>query len=422
MVKLAPTLLLSVASFVAFTEANNKPNPGACFLTVPKDPLTPEGLAAPYILKKGNCDQTIANQQVFVEATIFDPATKTFAVYQPLVINEGTKPAIKPIVPVIPKGAVVGLWFGANSNSITLQGHIKGCVNGLSNKDIFGQVAFCNADAFFKSVHAADKGNGVVIPPIGTDIDGRPCPTTRFFGIIDQDQSDNVITTYLQTGNQFAQATKANRKELKNFTEIANGSDNALVADLLDPPLKCTPFQAPSLMESGVVLGSMALNELHATQQGAPVALVPADDPMVLSNGKPSLAKLNAYRRGVDQPLIRSLKQATTLAYCTSFDKIAPGYIQSIERLIVGSPSPDTAAANNLFTFMGQRYANSWINLGCDKALKKTSAVTVTKDMNGVAIAVQFNQSKPIKPKKTHHKKHHGGDDSDSGDDDSSSD
>ncbi|KAG0246875.1 hypothetical protein B0O80DRAFT_496588 [Mortierella sp. GBAus27b] len=398
-------LLSLTASLLMVAEA--KVVPGACFLQVPEDPLSAKGLATPYILKKGNCDQTNAEQQVFVEATVFDPETNTFGVYHPLVINEGTKPAIKPVVPELPKHAVVGLWFGANANSVTLTGHIKGCVNGLSSKDIFGQVAFCNAENFFKAVHAADKkGKGVVIPPIGKDIHGHACPTTRHFGIIDQDQSDNVITTYLQSNNKrFAQATKANRNRLGKFVEFANGSDNALVAELIDPAIGCTPFKAKSLMEDDVKLGSMALNELHATRQRPPVALIPAADPMVLSNNKQSLAKVNAYRKGVDQPLIKSLKQATTKAYCTNFGRIAPHYIQSIQKQLITRPSPAPAVANNLLTFMGQRYAASWVNLGCDKVLKKTSDITVTVE-NGVAIKIHFHQSMPISKPKTSHPKY----------------
>ncbi|KAK3825760.1 MAG: hypothetical protein J3Q66DRAFT_278371 [Benniella sp.] len=374
-----------------------KKAPGACFLHVPKDPLTAKGLATPFILKNGNCDQTDPAQQVFVEATIFDPDTKTFGVYHPLVINEGTEPAIKPIVPTLPKNAIVAIWFGANSESVTLTGHTKECVNGLSKKDIFGQVAFCNAENFFKAVHESDK-EGASIPPIGTDLHGNPCPTTRHFGIIDQDPSDNVIATYLQKGHRFAQATKANRKKLGKgkFIEFANGSDNALVARLIDPAIKCTPFMAPSLMEPDVMLGSMALNELHATRQEAPVALIPAADPMVLSNGKQSLEKLNAYRQGVDQPLVTKLSQASTKAFCRNYHKIAPPYIHSIAKQLAKRPSPAADTANNLLTFMGQRYAASWVNLGCDKVLKKTSDITVTVDKNGVAIKIHFHQSKPI--------------------------
>ncbi|KAH7059569.1 hypothetical protein BKA57DRAFT_12155 [Linnemannia elongata] len=406
MVKITSYLLISIsASLLALSgSVEAKSTPGACVLKVPKNPLTAKGLATPYILQKGNCDQTVGDQQVFVEATVFDLDTNTFSVYQPLVINEGTKPAIAPKVPTLPKNAIVGLWFGANSQSITLTGHIKDCVNGLSSTDIFGQFAYCNAFPFFQAVNAAKKAGKLSIPPLGKDVNGDPCPTTRFFGIIDQDQSDNVLTTYLQSkGGRFAQATKANRKQLgghAEFAEFSNGSDNALVTNLLDPPLNCKPFKARSLMEDGVQLGSLALNEVSALLQRRPVALIPYSDPMVLSNNKPSIKKVNAYRRGVDQPLITALKQANPTAYCKNYGDIAPGYIQKIGKFIVGRPSPDTAAANNLLTFMGQRYAASWVNLGCDKILKKTSDITVTTDKQGVAIKVHFHQSKPIRKHK----------------------
>ncbi|KAF9934154.1 hypothetical protein FBU30_003178 [Linnemannia zychae] len=398
MVKVASFLFVSIsASLLVLSGEASNPNLGACFLQVPKDPLTAQGLATPYILKKGNCDQTVTNQQVFVEATVFDIDTKTFSVYHPLVINEGTKPAIAPIVPKLPQNSIVGIWFGANSNSVTLTGHIKGCVNGLSSTDIFGQFAYCNAEQFFKAVNAARKSGGVVIPPIGKDVLHKPCPTTRHFGVIDQDQSDNVITTYLQSRkNHFAQDTAANRRKLGTFTEIANGSDNALVADFIDPAINCHPFKAPSLMEPNVLLGSLALNELLATQQRPPVALIPANDPMVLSNNKPSLRKNNAYRKGVDQPLITCLSQASTKAYCINYNKIAPNYIQSRAKFFKTAPTPDAGAATNLLTFLGQRYAASWVNLGCDKILKKTSDITVTTNNDGVAIKIHFHQSKPI--------------------------
>ncbi|KAG0286168.1 hypothetical protein BGZ98_005190, partial [Dissophora globulifera] len=385
MVKLIPGLILSLSAIASIVIV--AADPGDCTLTVPKNPLTAQGLATPYILQKGNCDQTAGDQQVFVEATVFDPATGAFSVYHPLVINQGTQAAIKPIVPVLPANAVVGLWFGANSNSVTLQGDIAACVNGLSNQDIFGQVAFCNAAAFFTAVKASRKP---VIPAIGKDTNGNACPTTRFFGIIDQDQSDNVITTYLQTkAGTFAQNTAANAAKLKGATVIMNGSDNALVADFLDPQLGCTPMKAPSLMEKGVMLGSMALNELQAGLQTSPVAQVPATDPMVLSNNNPSLTKLNNYRKNVGQTVVQSLNQASSTAYCTNLDKIQPPYLKNVQAKIVKGASPMPDVANNLFTFMGQRYAASWVNLGCDQLLKKTSAITVT--MNGnIATAVQF--------------------------------
>ncbi|KAF9138596.1 hypothetical protein BGX30_008975 [Mortierella sp. GBA39] len=254
MVKVVSPLIPSLITILALTKdiyAQN--NAGNCILQLPTNPLTAEGLATPFILVKGSCDQANPNHQVFVEATIFDPNTKTFGVYHPLVINEGTQPAMEPVVPILPKNAVVGLWVRAKANSITLTGSTQTCVD-----------ASCNAHAFFSAVLAADEGQGVVIPPVGNDKMGRPCPTARFFGVIAQ-------TAYLQTnGGQFAQATKANRKALKQFAEISSGSDNVRKFAFSE--------RASSMMEQGVMLSSMALNELF--------------------NNQPSLNKANTYHRG----------------------------------------------------------------------------------------------------------------------------
>ena len=67
------------------------PNPN-CTLMVPVDPLTATGLATPYQLVatdpgQGPCDEANPAQSAFVQAAIFDPATNTIAVYNPLEIG-----------------------------------------------------------------------------------------------------------------------------------------------------------------------------------------------------------------------------------------------------------------------------------------------------------------------------------------------
>ncbi|KAG0075517.1 hypothetical protein BGZ93_001345 [Podila epicladia] len=261
MVKVISTLVPSLITILALAkDVRAKSNAGTCILQLPTNPLTAEGLATPFILSMGNCDQTNPNHQVFVEAIIFDPTTKTFGVYHPLVINEGTPPAIKPVVPTLPQNAVVGLWVRAKANSITLTGSTQTCVD-----------ASCNARAFFSAVQAADKGQGVIIPPVGNDKTGRPCPTTHFFGAIAQ-------ISYLQTnGGQFAQATEANRNALKQFAEISSGYNNVRKSAFSERALGCTPLKAPSMMEQDVMLSSLALNELF--------------------NNQPTFNKANTYRR-----------------------------------------------------------------------------------------------------------------------------
>ena len=199
---------------------------GDCTLVVPPNPLTMQGLATPYQLvatdpDNGPCTETNANQAAFVQAAVIDPVTGAISVYDPLVIDQGTEPAVAPVVPNLPRGGVVGIWFGFNGNNLTLQSkhgslHKGNCVNGI-NGSIFGQMAYCNAPAFFSAANKAIAAGKLVPPALGRAKDGLPCPTVRDFGVVDQDQSDNVTTSYLVTGNgQIAQMTLTNANTLQN--------------------------------------------------------------------------------------------------------------------------------------------------------------------------------------------------------------
>ncbi|MGZ3629724.1 MAG: hypothetical protein ACXVDN_18950, partial [Ktedonobacteraceae bacterium] len=288
---------------------------GDCTLIVPADPLTAIGLATPYQLvatnvNNGPCNEANKAQAAFVQAAIFDPATSTLSVYNPLVVDQGTQPAVAPATPQLPQGAVVGIWFGFNGNNLTLQGtnnslQTGNCVNGIAGSN-FGQFAYCNAPAFFQAANQAIQAGKLIAPPVGTARDGLPCPSVRDFAIVDQDQSDNVTTTYLVNGNgQTAQMTTANLAALQNAQPQVNASDNRLLDVGIDAALGCTPWMAPDLANPGQMVTALPLNELQAAaRQVAPVALVPARDPMVLVGTKNNLDKLNAYRVGVDQSLV----------------------------------------------------------------------------------------------------------------------
>ena len=79
-------------------------------------------------------------------------------------------------------------------------------------------------------------------PPLGKAKDRKPCPSVRDFGVVDMDQSDNVVTTYLVTANgQTAQMTTANIGALGAAKTQVNGSDNRLLAVAMDGALSCTP-------------------------------------------------------------------------------------------------------------------------------------------------------------------------------------
>ncbi len=210
---------------------------GDCTLIVPARPLSAKGLATPYQLvatdpANGPCNESNKAQAAFVQGAVIDPVTGQLSIYNPLVIGQGTQPAAAPVVPQLLANDVVALWFGFNGNNLTWQGN---CVNGVRGS-IFGQFAYCNAPAFFRRAANRAIRAGLLNPPaLGTANDGQTCPSVRDFGLVDMDQSDNVITTYLVTANgQTAQMTAANVAALQNMQTQANSSDNRLLAVALD--------------------------------------------------------------------------------------------------------------------------------------------------------------------------------------------
>ena len=343
----------------------NQPPPPVtvnCALVVPTEPLTALGLATPYRLRGADgqtCHEADTARTAFVEAAILAPDTGAVSIYHPLVIDDGSTPAAAATVPTIAAGSVVAVWFGFQGDVLTLTGPgARGCVNG-AKRSPFGQFAYCGAPAFFA---AADS---VTIPPVATGLDGQPCPTTRDFSVVDQDQSDNLITTYLSANGKIAQNTAANRAALPGAKILANASDNRLLDLFIDPALGCLPLTAPDIGDNGNPTPSLALNELQAAAvQGAPVALVPPNDPMTRINGRTSNRKTNLYRLGVNQPRVTDVDTAAN--YCTNLMTIAPVRFALDAPVTANAKSPDPAM--NLHDFLAGRFAASLVTLGCPVA------------------------------------------------------
>src|SRR5579875_1827481 len=381
----------------------------SCDIIVPSNPLSAKGLATPYQLTgpsgespaTSGCDMAnAANLGAFVQATILDPATGKLSVYEPLVVTAGTTPAVAPVMPTLPRHAVVTIDFGFNGTNLTQVGATRwalrqgDCTDGL-NGSIFGQVSFCNGTGFFQAAFRAEAQGRLRVPAAGTSPKtGQPCPTTRNFNMIDQDQSDNVTTQYLLSASgQTAQDTTANASQLAGSQVLSNGSDNALLDGFLLPTLGCTPFEAPDLTNGGAMGTSQALDELSAAKnQAAPVALVPENDEMVLVNNAFNAAKTNLYRSNVGQaPISNANNQADSPSnYCVNMVNIQTPFLAGNQALLATGTSPVPAVGTNLLTFMANRLSMSFTNLNCQN-FGLTNPVTVTLDGNGAATAATFN-------------------------------
>jgi hypothetical protein len=381
----------------------------SCDIVVPANPLSAVGLATPWQLtgpdgmtpQASGCTMAnSANLGAFVQATILNPATGALSVYEPLVITQGTTPAAAPVVPALPRRAIVTIDVGFNGTNLTQVGATRGalaqgrCVDGLGGS-IFGQVSFCNGAAFFPAAFRARAQGRLTVPAAGTSPKtGEPCPTVRDFTVVDQDPSDNVTTTYLVTASgQTAQLNPANQAALPGATQIINGSDNKLLSAFLDPALGCTPFMAPDLSMGGTPNDSQALNELSAAaDQAAPVALVPENDEMVLVNGNFSVAKTNLYRSELGQPLISAATNAADSPqnFCQNMVNVQTPELSADQTLLATGSSPVPAIGSNLLTFMANRLSMSFANLDC-QLYGLTDPVSVTLDANGAATAATFS-------------------------------
>ena len=199
-------------------------------MKIPPNALTAAGMVTPYYISSSNgddCDQTNPNNQAFVEITIVDKVTGKLFIYRPVVVNLGTTPYFPP-TPIVgmPASFTAGIWFGSNAGILTLVDGANGadlaaanCVNGDVNPfSPFGQYAYCNAVNFFTTTRQVINQGLLVVPTVQLAIDGLNCPTVRDFMVVDMDQSDNVITSYIIFGGKIAQDTPANSK----FSFIVN--------------------------------------------------------------------------------------------------------------------------------------------------------------------------------------------------------
>src|SRR2546430_2645168 len=189
---------------------------------------------------------------------------------------------------------------------------------------------------------------------------------------------------------QRPQDTAHNKTSLPAQKVLGNPTANRLMNVFMNPALGCASWEAPDLANPGHQVASMALNELSArAHQGHPRALIPAGDPFVLNptfTGRPDLGKVNGYRRGVDQPEADDLHDASTRTYCRHIRKIGGGSLILDRPFFTAFRSPFPNVANNLFTFMAQRFVATYEILNCQAFLPKPNPVTLITDANGLVI------------------------------------
>jgi hypothetical protein len=402
-----------------------------CTLVIPPDPLG-VGLATglTYQLEGAGCDETSLtnNSNAFVQVAIIDTtvaSTQTVSgvnssntsnsgkiyIYNPLIVNAtgtGSTYAVAPVHPTLPTSYVAAAWFGFNGGVLSLanspgQSDLTNanCQQGL------GQFAYCNAVNFFIAANAAIGAGKLVVPTVGVGSDSQPCPTVRSFSVVDQDQSDNLTTTYLITaGGQMAQNNPANVAALSGATVLANPSDNWLLDDYMAPALGCAAATLSGPLMGTVTATSqsvwtvtdltdpagatktsaLALNELlAAANQASPSALIPLGDPFTFDSmtGDPNLNNVNFYRLGVDQVPAATNEQADTGLYCTNLRTAGVQKLALDKAQFTNWTSPVYSVATNLFGFLANRLVASFGLLNCQAILNQADPITLIVNGSG---------------------------------------
>jgi hypothetical protein len=107
-----------------------------------------------------------------------------------------------------------------------------------------------------------------------------------------------------------------------------------------------------------------------------------------------SLDKVNLYRQGVFQTEANNNNDASGSIYCRNF-AVSGIFIAKNQILFQGFTSPSPTVANNLFTFMANRFATSFgpvPNLGCVTIFGlDASPVAQTLDGSGVVVSATID-------------------------------
>jgi hypothetical protein len=103
----------------------------------------------------------------------------------------------------------------------------------------------------------------------------------------------------------------------------------------------------------------------------------------------PDMSKLNNYRAAINQPIAKTPAEASTLYFCKHFAILHVPRLQKNVDLLSALPSPMADVANSLFTFMAQRFANSFAQLGCPVMMDVQNPVQLNQ-VNMITVGATF--------------------------------
>ncbi|KAJ3383370.1 hypothetical protein HDU84_003654 [Entophlyctis sp. JEL0112] len=325
------------------------------------------------------------------DITMFDKATNKLYAYVPLIVNAGSTNFVAPSAPnfYVPNANTV-MYMGCGTNAVTttLQDTKNGAGLAAANCTASGlvQYAGCNGANFYGAVNAALTAGTFKAPALAVSpVNNRLCYTDFSCAMVDMDPQDNAPSIYLVSKtNTIAQQTTANLA-MAQFTAAQGGTTVTIGSDMVvqnivyDTALQCTDFMIPSAID-GLMMNTMGntnifgiANDLNANSQRT--CLSPLNDAFVTATGTYTAAdtqpgsmaftKMNAKRllTGLQPFATVQAAAADAKVFCARFLAYSSDMIFNAFHVV--GMAPAMPVANNMATFLMQRFVASWAGLGC---------------------------------------------------------
>ncbi|KAJ3203345.1 hypothetical protein HDU82_006646 [Entophlyctis luteolus] len=360
---------------------------GNCVVTIPGtgNPLDPTTWTQPW--RVSGCDQA-NGMGTICDITMFDTATNQLYAYVPLIVDAGSNNFVAPAAPnfFVPNANTV-MYMGCGTNAVTttLKDNKNGAGLAAANCTASGlvQYAGCNGSKFYAAVKSAIAAGTFTAPAVAVSpVNNRLCYSDFSCAMTDMDPQDNAPSIYLVSQNgKIAQQTNANLA-MAEFTTAQGGTTVTIGSDMVvqnvvyDTALQCTDFKIPSAID-GLAMNTMGNTNVFGIANdltGHPnrTCLAPLNGAFVTATGVYAVAdtmpgsmaftKVNELRAltGVDPfATVQAAAAAKFLAY--SSDILFNAFH------VVGM-APAMPVANNMATFLTQRFVASWAGLNCADA------------------------------------------------------
>ena len=327
-----------------------------CVLTIPDNPLTAIGLATPYILSS-NCSVLNMSTTVFSEVIIINTNTREYSIYNPLIVNNISQLENTPVIPILPRKYIIGIWF-TSEQPFTLLTKFNLCENMVNTN-----FAYCNIGVFYNYVISLNVFIKSICPSI------RDYPMQLLLG-------NRVMDSYIVNNNSLITQTNSLSNNISYIVENTSTNDY-IFNNYVNKALNCPSLIAFNI-QTGRQVNSMILNQIQAIQYGSGTSTYISK----------SIQEMNFWRLGLGQNINVNTDQ---FIFCNESDNKNALFLYNNYEKLYYYNSPEPTVATNLVNYLAYLYVKNWNNVCINATTRNIYAITVYYNNQGIVSGNNIN-------------------------------